>query len=64
MSGRGIPFHCPYCGEETLRPGETGHGTWECHSCLRAFTLSMTGMIPRPGTTDPLTPTSEAEAVK
>ena len=43
MSGRGIPFHCPYCGEETLRPSEAGHGAWECHSCLRAFTLTMTG---------------------
>jgi transposase-like protein len=57
--GRGIPFHCPYCGEETIRPAESGHGSWECHSCLRAFTLSMTGMIPRPA---PSAPTSEREA--
>jgi ribosomal protein L37AE/L43A len=50
MSGasRGIPFHCPYCGDESLRPSEEGHGAWECHACLRAFSLKMLGMIPRP----------------
>ena len=50
MSGtsRGIPFHCPYCGDENLRPSEEGHGSWECHACLRAFTLKMLGMIARP----------------
>lgn len=49
MSGRGVPFHCPYCGGEDLRPHETddgaGHGAWECRACLRAFTLKMLGMI-------------------
>ena len=50
MSGaaRGIPFHCPYCGDENLRPSEEGHGSWECHACLRAFSLRMLGMIARP----------------
>jgi hypothetical protein len=53
MSSRGVPFHCPYCGDEDLRPhvpaeGE-GHGAWECRACLRAFTLKMLGMIARPG---------------
>jgi transposase-like protein len=50
--GRGIPFHCPYCGDENLRPHESdtgsGHGEWECHACLRAFSLRMLGMISRP----------------
>jgi transposase-like protein len=65
MTSRGIPFHCPYCGEETLRPGDSGHGSWECHSCLRAFTLSMTGVIPRPQLSpDPVAPSSDAEAVR
>ena len=54
MSERGIPFHCPYCGDEDLRPhevvSETGeisspHGTWECRSCLRAFSLKMLGLV-------------------
>ena len=63
MSNRGIPFHCPYCGEETIRPTEDGHGSWECHSCLRAFKLSMTGMIAHPQLSpDPAAPTSDAEA--
>ncbi len=47
-SSRGIPFHCPYGGDENLRPSEEGHGSWECHACLRAFTLKMLGMIARP----------------
>jgi transposase-like protein len=49
MSERSVPFHCPYCGDENLRPGEEGHGSWECHACLRAFSLRMLGMIPRGG---------------
>ena len=51
--GRAFPLHCPYCGDENLRPHETetgsGHGQWECRACLRAFTLKMLGMIARPG---------------
>lgn len=55
--GRAVPFHCPFCGEEDLRPHEvvsqTGevsspHGAWECRACLRAFSLRSLGMIPRP----------------
>lgn len=54
MSERAQPQLCPYCGDDDLRPqevvSETGEitsprGTWECRSCLRAFTLRMTGMI-------------------
>ena len=57
MSERGIPFHCPFCGEQDLWPhevvSETGdvtspHGTWECRGCLRAFSLKMLGLV-RPG---------------
>ena len=53
MSGRSVPFHCPYCGEEDLWPhepadGSAGHGSWECHSCLRAFKVSMIGQLRRP----------------
>jgi transposase-like protein len=47
---RAVPFHCPYCGDENLRPAE-GHGTWECHSCLRSFSLKLLGLLPRPGGT-------------
>ena len=42
-----IPFHCPYCGDENLWPHEASpHGSWECRSCLRAFTLKMLGLVP------------------
>jgi transposase-like protein len=51
---RAVPFHCPYCGDEDLRPHESvegsGHGQWECRSCLRAFSLRMLGVIARPET--------------
>ena len=49
MSERAVPFHCPYCGDENLFPRE-GARAWECRSCLRSFTVQMTGMIPHPGT--------------
>ena len=53
MSERAQPFHCPYCGEQDLWPHEAGAdhrgGAWECRACLRAFSVSMLGMIPRPG---------------
>ena len=61
MSGRGIPFHCPYCGDEDLRPHEvvdaagevtSPHGTWDCRSCLRAFSLKMLGLV-RPAAATP-----------
>lgn len=46
MSGAGgdraTPFHCPFCGETDLFPAEKG---WECRACLRAFTVTMLGMI-------------------
>jgi hypothetical protein len=56
MSARAVPFHCPYCGDENLWPHEaadgakssSGHGAWECRSCLRAFKLSMIGQLARP----------------
>ncbi|HEU4515356.1 MAG TPA: hypothetical protein VFR87_19780 [Nocardioidaceae bacterium] len=54
MSERAVPFHCPYCASEDLRPHETEqgspHGAWECRACLRAFSLRMLGLIaPRGG---------------
>jgi len=45
MSERAVPFHCPYCGEQDLRPHGVTHGTWECHGCLRAFSLKLIGLI-------------------
>ena len=57
MTARAVPYHCPYCGDEDLRPHETvsdageptsPHGSWECRSCLRAFSLKMLGQLRRP----------------
>ncbi|MYR63509.1 hypothetical protein GTY54_47365 [Streptomyces sp. SID625] len=45
MSERAAPFYCPYCGEEDLRPGEQGHGAWECGACNRAFQLKFLGLL-------------------
>jgi transposase-like protein len=46
VSERAVPFHCPYCGNEDLRPHEGGgHGSWECRACLRAFSLKMLGLV-------------------
>ncbi|MFB7669059.1 hypothetical protein ACFC1R_34970 [Kitasatospora sp. NPDC056138] len=45
MSERAAPFHCPYCGDEDLRPNETGHGAWECAACRRAFQLKFLGLL-------------------
>jgi hypothetical protein len=54
VSERAVPFLCPYCSDEDLRPfvddeGASPHGSWECRSCLRAFSLRMLGMV-RPRT--------------
>ena len=53
MSARAVPYHCPFCGDEDLRPheaadGTSPHGAWECRSCLRAFKVSMIGHLRRP----------------
>ena len=46
---RVVPYHCPYCASENLRPSEEGHGTWECHSCARVFSVKFVGLLPRDG---------------
>ncbi len=51
MTERAVPFHCPYCGEENLYPREGGPGSsWECRACLRAFSVTFLGQLPRPAT--------------
>lgn len=47
MSDRAVPFYCPFCGEEDLRPNEQGHDAWECASCNRAFRLAFLGLLAR-----------------
>lgn len=45
MTTRAVPFHCPYCADEDLRPHGDAHGEWECRSCLRAFRLGFIGQL-------------------
>lgn len=33
---------CPYCGEEDLRPQESGG--WHCRACLRLFSVTFHGL--------------------
>ena len=59
---RAVPFYCPYCADEDLRPfeptdGSAGHGQWRCQSCQRAFALKYLGLtggwtLPGPGAED------------
>ncbi|MGI6869889.1 Insertion element protein [Amycolatopsis sp. 3B14] len=57
---RATPFHCPYCGDEDLRPQEDtaarsatleggggrreGEGAWLCGACRRVFTVKFIGL--------------------
>lgn len=43
---RSAPLYCPYCGDEDLRPNESSHGAWECHSCARVFSVKFLGLLP------------------
>ena len=44
-STRAVPYYCPFCADEDLRPHGTTHGQWECRACLRAFKLSFIGQL-------------------
>ncbi|HXW47034.1 MAG TPA: hypothetical protein VEL03_19740 [Streptosporangiaceae bacterium] len=58
MTGeRQVPFYCPYCGEENLRPAGAEAGEWECRACSRGFHLRFTAVI-RPRPSDPVARTS------
>lgn len=45
---RAVPFYCPFCGEEDLRPHEGAdgaHGGWHCRACTRVFSLRLVGLV-------------------
>jgi hypothetical protein len=52
MTQRAVPYLCPFCGEENLRPIEAAcpddGARWECRSCLRVFSVTFHGLS-RPG---------------
>ena len=35
------PYHCPFCGDEDLRPAEDDPQAWTCRSCARVFTVGL-----------------------
>ena len=47
-TARAVPFYCPFCGEESIRPWgddpDKGHGDWRCEDCSRVFTLRFKGL--------------------
>ncbi|WP_112134381.1 hypothetical protein [Glycomyces dulcitolivorans] len=66
MSARVVPYYCPYCGEEDLRPYEADpdsdveiRGGWHCADCTRVFAVKYHGMAaaqiiaPPPSTAGP-----------
>jgi hypothetical protein len=44
--GRSVPYYCPYCGGEDLRPHEgEPPNAWHCRECTRVFTVTFLGMV-------------------
>jgi hypothetical protein len=39
-------MYCPFCADEDLHPVEQ-HGSWECRSCLRVFSVKVVGLSPQ-----------------
>lgn len=37
---RAVPFYCPFCGEQELRPADPSG--WRCETCDRVFELTLT----------------------
>ena len=50
---RAVPYHCPYCAEEDLRPLGATPGAWHCRTCTRTFAVRYLGMA---SPTDPWPP--------
>jgi len=46
---RAVPFYCPFCGEQDIRPGEGGG--YECAVCDRTWEVRLTQV--GPGASDP-----------
>jgi ribosomal protein L37AE/L43A len=42
---RTVPYYCPYCGGEDLRPSEEAAHAWECRECTRVFGVTFVGLL-------------------
>jgi transposase-like protein len=40
VTTRAVPFYCPFCGEQDIRPDDAGVQAWRCDSCARGFELT------------------------
>jgi transposase-like protein len=60
---RAVPYVCPFCGEEDLRPAESPdrQARWHCRSCLRLFSLTFHGLAAPEASSTPSTLPPEAE---
>jgi transposase-like protein len=45
MEARAVPFYCPYCGEEDLRPEAQPPAAWRCADCQRVFAVRLVGLV-------------------
>lgn len=52
---RVVPYHCPFCAEEDLRPHPSASNAWYCRACLRIFSVKFLGMEPNPASVVPST---------
>ncbi len=43
-TARAVPYHCPFCAGEDLRPDEAGRSAWRCGGCLRIFSVTFLGL--------------------
>jgi hypothetical protein len=65
---RAVPYNCPFCAEEDLRPLESGavpgldRGGWHCRGCLRVFSVAFHGIHQPAQLSPPPTPTSAFSA--
>ena len=44
VAQRQVPFYCPYCGDQDLRPAGPDGGSWRCGACARQFQLRFGGV--------------------
>jgi len=42
---RAVPYFCPFCAGEDLRPASDRHGEWACRTCARAFAVRFIGLV-------------------
>jgi predicted RNA-binding Zn-ribbon protein involved in translation (DUF1610 family) len=58
---RAVPFYCPFCGEQDIRPAGAGgdRGTYHCLVCDRNWELTLIRV--GPGASDPSFPSGSGE---